>query len=163
MKAGQALIRGQAQRGDGEKRGRQITTTRQNVDDDRGGVGALIEGFGAGGLNGSPAIIGHTAQDLDHLTIPAIAALQLAADRGHRGWKYPFLERGAGFASQNRDIVPRIIDRLTPTKGTGKVCDDHAILSDEVPICIGMHINGPPDGGRDDGILVVVEPNGAGL
>jgi hypothetical protein len=72
---------GQAQRGWGEKqrRGRWITPPRQDVDDDLGGMDALIKGFGTGGLDSSQAIIGHAAQDLDHLAIAIIAALQFAA------------------------------------------------------------------------------------
>lgn len=88
---------GQAQRGWGEKqgRGRWITPPRQNVDDNRGGVDALIEGFSAGGLNGSQAIIGNAAEDLNHLAVTVVAALQLAADPGQGGWQHPVPERGA--------------------------------------------------------------------
>lgn len=114
------------------------------------------------------AVTGQATEDLDHLPIAIIAALQFAADRALRGWQHPIPERGAiaqsdGFASQNRDIVPRIMDSPASSKGAGMVADDHGILSEDDPIRIGTHIDRPPDGGCDHGILVVVEPHGAGL
>ena len=129
---------------------------------------ALIEGFAAGGLDSLQAIVTHAAQDLDHLPITIVAALQLAPDRGHGLRQDPVLEwgaiaQGARFARENRHIVPGIIDRLTPTKGAGMFCDHHAILPDDDPVGIGMHIDRPPDRRGQHGILVVVEPNRAGL
>jgi hypothetical protein len=108
-------VKGQAQRGWGEKqrRGRGITVPRQNVDDDRGGMNTLLKSFSAGGLDGRQAIIGHAAEDLGRLAVTVVAALQLSADPGQGGWQHPVPEggaiaQGAGFASQNRDIVPRV-------------------------------------------------------
>jgi hypothetical protein len=40
-------------------------------------VDALIEGFSAGGLNGRQAIIGHAAEDLNHLAATVVAAFSL--------------------------------------------------------------------------------------
>ncbi len=175
---------GQAQRGGGEKqgRGRWITVPRQNVDDDRGGMDALVKSFSTGGFDGDQAITGHAAEDLNHLAVTVIAALQLAADPGQGGWQHPIPERGtiaqsAGFASQNTDIVPRVIDRLTSPVDAGMVSDDYTILPDDDPIRIGIHINRPPDGRRDGGvsvpqgidppdqflIFVTVEPHRTGL
>lgn len=41
---------------------------------------ALIHGLAAGGFDGLEPVIGHAAQDLDHLPVAVIAALQLAPD-----------------------------------------------------------------------------------
>jgi hypothetical protein len=59
--------------------------------------------------------------------------------------------------------MPWVIDGLVPAKGAGMFTDDHAILPNDDPLGIGMHLDGPPDRSRQDGILVVVEPHGAGL
>ena len=129
---------------------------------------ALIHGLAAGGFDGLQSIIGHAAQDLNHLPVAVIAALQLAPDRGHGGRKHPVLERSpiaqrARFACQNRHIVPWIINRLAPPEGAGMFADHHPILSDDDPLSIGMHIDRTTDGSRQDRVFVVVEPHGAGL
>jgi len=129
---------------------------------------ALIHGLAAGGFDGLQPFIGHAAQDLDHLPVAVIAALQLAPDRGHGGREHPVLERSpiaqrAGFACQNRHIVPRVIDRLTPPEGAGMLAHHHAILPDDDAFGVGMHLDGTADGGRKDGVFVVVEPHRAGL
>ena len=55
---------------------------------------ALIEGFAAGCLDSLQPIVANAAQDLDHLPITIIAALQLAPDRSHGRWEDPVSERG---------------------------------------------------------------------
>ncbi len=122
---------GQAQRGWGKQQGRWqgIAASREDVDDDRGGVNALIEGLATGRLDSHQTIIANAAQDLNHLAVAVIAALQLAPDRGHGRGQHPVLERGAitqrpGFAGQNRHIVPGIIDGLVPTEGPCMFADD---------------------------------------
>lgn len=129
---------------------------------------ALIHGFAAGSFNGLQPVIGHAAQDLHHLPVAIIAALQLASDRSHGGRKHPVLERSpiaqrAGFACQNRHIMPRVIDRLAPPEGAGMFSDHHAILPDHDALGVGMHIDGTSDGSRQDRVFVVVEPHRAGL
>ena len=83
---------------------------------------ALIEGLATGGLDGHQAIFANAVQDLNHLPIAVVAALQLAPDRGHGRWQDPVLEwrpiaQSPGFACQNRHIVPGVIDGLVPPKG----------------------------------------------
>lgn len=129
---------------------------------------ALIDGLTTGGFDGHQAIITNAAQDLDHLPVAIIAALQFASDRGHGRRQNPILERsaiaqGTGFTRQNRHIVPRIIDRLAPAKSTRMGANDRPILPDDDPLGIGMHLDRPADRSRQDGILVVVEPHRAGL
>ena len=122
---------GQAQRGWGKTQWgwRQIAASGQNVDDDRGGEDALIQRLLAGGFHSGDPVGGYAAEDRDHLFVAIADALQLAADRGHGGGQDPVTERGAiaqstGFARQNRDIVPGIVDRLKPAKTSGMFCDD---------------------------------------
>lgn len=89
---------------------------------------ALIEGFAAGRLDRLQPVVPHAGQDLDHLPIAIVAVLQLAPDRSHGLRHNPVPERGtiaqcAGFARENRHIVPWIIDGLTPPKAAGMFCD----------------------------------------
>lgn len=140
----------------------------EDVDDDRGGVDALIKGFAAGGLHRDQPIVPDAGQDLNHLPIAIITALQPAPDRGHRRWKNPVLKRGtiaqsARFTRQNRHIVPGIIDSLAPTKGADMLSDDHSILPDNDPIGIGMHIDGLTDCRGQNRVFVVVKPHRAGF
>lgn len=145
-----------------------VLAAGKNVDDDRGGVDALIKGFAAGGLDSLQPVVPHAGQDLDHLSVAIVGALELAPDRGHGLWQHPIPERRpiaqrARFARQNRHIVPRIVNRLTSTKVTRMFCDHHPILPDDDPVGIGMDIDRPAHRSCEDGILVVVEPHGAGL
>ncbi len=81
---------------------------------------ALIDGLTTGGLDGYQAIITNAAQNLDHpfavrLPITVIAAPQFAPDCGHGRRQNPILERGtiaqgAGFAFQNRHLVPWFVE-----------------------------------------------------
>ena len=156
----------------------------EDVDDDRGGVDALIKGFAAGGLHRDQPIVPDAGQDLNHLPIAIITALQPAPDRGHRRWKNPVLKRGtiaqsARFTRQNRHIVPGIIDSRAPTKGAdmlsddlhdelpgvppSMLSDDHSILPDNDPIGIGMHIDGLTDCRGQNRVFVVVKPHRAGF
>jgi len=129
---------------------------------------SLLQGFAAGGLDGSQSIIQNTTQDLHHLAVTIIAALQLASDGGHRWRQNPILERRpiaqcTGFTRQNRHIVPRIINRLGPTEASRVFTDDHTILANDDPLGIGMDLDRTPDRRRDDRVFIVVEPHRAGL
>ena len=129
---------------------------------------ALIHGFATGGLDGLQPVIRHAAQDLHHLPIAVITALQLAPDRGHGGWENPVPEgrtvaQRTRFARQNRHIVPRVIDSLASPEGAGMLADHDAILPDDDPLGIGMHLHRTSDRRGQDRVFVVVEPNRAGL
>ncbi len=129
---------------------------------------ALIHGFPTGGFDSLQPVIANTGQDLDHLPVTIIAALQLAPDRGHGGRQNPVLERGAipqstRFARQNRHIVPGIIDRLAPAEAARVLSDHHAILADDNAFGIGMHLDRTANGCRQNRVFIVVEPHGAGL
>ena len=161
---------GQAQGCGGEKKGGWcgIAAAGKNIDHNRRRVDALIERFATGGLDGLQTIIGHAAQDLNHLSIAIVAALQLAPDRGHRRRQHPVLERGSvtqcpGFACQNRHIVPWIIDSLAAAKGARMFADDGAVLANDDPISRGMHFDRTTDCSRQNRVFVAVKPHGAGL
>jgi len=145
-----------------------VLAAGKDVDDDRGGTDALIESLSADSFDRHQAIVANAAQNLNHLPIDIIAALQLAPDRGHRRWQHPVLERGtiaqsARFADKNRHIMPRIIGSLASTERTRMVAHNHSILPDNDPVSIGMHIDRPTDRRGQHRVSVVVEPHRAGL
>lgn len=128
----------------------------------------MIQSLLAGGIDGRQAIGGNTAEDGDHLPITIMDALQPPTHFLHGRWQNPFAEWGtvaqsAGFASQNRHIVPRIVDRLATAKATRMLTDIDAILPDHDLLGIGMNLDRAADRRRADGVFVVVEADRAGL
>jgi len=142
----------------------------------------LSKGLLASTLDGCDAIGGNAAQDGHHLAITVADALELAPHGCHRCRQHPVPERGtiaqcAGFARQNRHIVPGIVDCLVPAKAAGMFCHDRPVLPDDDLLGIGMDFDGPSDSCRDHRIpvpqgidppdqfliFVTVEPDEAGL
>jgi len=128
----------------------------------------LRKGFGASGLHGWNPVRQHGAEDLHHLPVPIRRPLQLAPDLLKGSGQDPVFERGAiaqrtGFAKQNRHIVPRIVDRPVPSKVSGVIANQTAILPDLDPLGIGADLDGPPDRRRRDRVFSVVEPHEARL
>ena len=77
----------QCQRGrreDGDRRAG-IALAGQDVENDIGGVDAVVDRFGAGGLDCRQPIGEHRGQDIDHLPIAVIDAGKLAPDTVHGG------------------------------------------------------------------------------
>jgi len=161
---------GQAQCGGGKKQRvwGLIAAAGENVDDDRGREDVLREGLLTSRFHSKKAIGRDTAEDRHHLFVAVVHAFELAAHGCHRCRQHPVLERSAiaqctRFAGQNRDIVPGIIDGLIPAKTAGVFCDDDAILPNDDPLGIGVNLDRSSDRCRDHGILVVIEPDEAGL
>ncbi len=107
---------------------------------------ALIECLPAGSLDRLQAVVADAAEDLDHLPITIIAALQLAPDRRHRRGQHPVLERGAitqrtRFARKNRHIMPWVIGGLAAAEDARMLRDDIPVLANDDPVRIGMHID----------------------
>ncbi len=108
----------QCQRGrreDGGRRAR-ITLAGKDVEDDVGGVDAVSDRFGAGGLDRRQPVGEHRGEDVDHLPIAVVGAGELAPYALHRGRKHPILEgsavaEGAGLASEHRHVMPGVINR----------------------------------------------------
>ena len=140
------------------------------------------KGLLAGTLDGCDAIGGNAAQDGHHLAITVADALELAPHGCHRCRQHPVPERGtiaqcAGFARQNRHIVPGIVDCLVSAKAARMFCHDDPVLPDDDLLGIGMDFDGPSDSCRDHRIpvpqgidppdqfliFVTVEPDEAGL
>ncbi len=145
-----------------------IAASRQNVDDHRGRADAVIKRFLAGSFDGGKTISRNASEYGDHLSITVVGALQSLADLLHRGWQDPFAERSAvtqstGFASKNRNIVPRVVDGVATTKAALVFSDRHSILFYDDPISVSVNLDRAADGCRQDGIFVVVEADGTGL
>lgn len=136
---------GQAQRGgrEQERRRGDVPAPREDVDDDRGGVDALVEGLATGGLDGGQPIGGNAAQDLHHLPVAVVRALQLAPDCRHRRRKHPVAEgrsvpEGPGLARQDRHVVPGVVHGLPSSKGPSVLAHDSTVLPDDDPLGIGV-------------------------
>lgn len=119
-------------------------------------------------LDRSKTIGGHASEYGDHLSVTVIDALQPLANLLHRGWQNPFPERstvaqGTGFASEDKDVMPGIIDGIAAAKAALMFRDRHPILLDDDPVRIGMKLDGATNGSRQDRVFAVVEADGAGL
>jgi hypothetical protein len=119
----------QGLRGEEQDAGRRIAAAGEDVDDDGRGEHPVVQGFAAGRFDGRQPVFGDTSEDGNHLPVTVVEPLQLASDRSHRWRQDPIPEwgaiaQGAGFACQDRDIVPRIIDRLAAPKAAWVLADD---------------------------------------
>src|SRR5690606_29502295 len=59
--------------------------------------------------------------------------------------------------------MPGIVDHLAASERAGMITDDHAILTDDDPIGIGMDLDRSTYGARQHRVFVVVEAHRAGL
>ncbi len=119
-------------------------------------------------IHGIDAVGQHRGQDRHHLPIAVMRRLQSASDTLHRGLQSPVPEWRAiaqrtGLAGEYRDVMPGIVDRLVAPEGAGMLGNDHAVLTDDDPIRIGVDLDRPADGRRQDRVFVVVEAHRAGL
>ena len=103
----------------------------------------MIKRLLAGGLYRGDTVARHASENGDHLPIAIIDCLQSLADLLHRRRHYPVTERraiakSAGFAGQDRHIMPGIIDRLASAKAAPMFGNDRTILLDDNPVGIGV-------------------------
>jgi hypothetical protein len=87
----------QGQRGRGEDRGRRtgVALAGQDVEDDIGGMDAVGDRLGTGGLDGRQPVGEHRREDVDHLPIAVVDTGELASHALHGGRQHPVLERRA--------------------------------------------------------------------
>ena len=110
----------------------------------------------------------HGGEDGDQLTIAIVGAGEPSSHPLRCGRQHPVPERrtvaqSARLASQDRHVVPRVVDRL-PSTGAGAVFrDDASVLADHDAIGVGMDLDGPGDRAGVHRIFVVVEAHQAGL
>ena len=111
-------------------RPRSLTAPRQDIEDHVRAVRATIPRLGTGRLDRNQAIAQHRGQQIDHLPVAVLHALELAAHAPKRAGQFPPFERrpiakGAGFSRKNRDVsrqrrafsaTPRIVDPLVTSK-----------------------------------------------
>ena len=71
--------------------------------------------------------------------------------------------QGPRLAREHRNVVPRIVDRLTAAEGALMLAHDVPVLADHDAVGIGMHFDRPANGTGRDRVLVVVEADQAGL
>ena len=120
-------------RGEDGRRRSGVALAGQDVDDHIGRVDAFGHCLGTGGFDRRQAIRQHGGENGDHLTITVIGSGEFASNPLQRGRQYPVLERcavaqSAGFTGQDRDVMPRIVDRLAAPMVTDMFRDDAPIL-----------------------------------
>lgn len=113
----------------------------------------MLDRFLAGRLDRVQSVAQHTGEDRHHLPVAVIGRLELAAHLLHGRWQNPAPEwrtiaQPAGFASQYRDVMPRVVDHLVAAEAAGMFADDHAVLPDDDAVGIGMDLDRPADGAR---------------
>ena len=160
----------QRQRRRREDRGRRagIALAGEDVEDDVGGVDAVGDRLGAGGLDRRQPVGEHRGEDVDHLPIAVVGAGELAPHALHRGRQHPVLEgravaQGAGLAGEHRHVMPRVVDRLAAAERAGMLGDDPPVLADHDAVGIGMDFDRTPDRAGRHRVFVVVEAHQAGL
>ena len=141
---------------------------RQDVENDPGGMDAVRQGFGAGRLYSFQPVGEDRAEDLDHLSVAAWLALQLALYTLQRRRQFPFLERravaqGTWLARENRDVVQRVVDCLVAPEGPIMPSHNPSILPAFDAIGVGPDLDRAADRARIDRIPVPVKPDEAGL
>src|SRR3984957_14594084 len=92
--------------------------------------------LGTGGLDGRPAIREHGGENGDHLTIGVIGSGESAANPLQRPRRSPILEwrsipERAGFAGQDRHVMPWIVDCLAAPMVADVFRDNATILAND--------------------------------
>src|SRR5207248_8169758 len=107
-------------------------------------------------------------ENLDHLAVAVVRALQLTPHARQTGRQRPILEGGsvperAGLPGEYRHVMPGVVDRLAATEAARVIADDRALLADDDALGISLDLDRPADRARADRVLVVVKPHQAGL
>jgi hypothetical protein len=92
------------------------------------------ERFGAGRLDCGEAVGQHRREDLDHLTVAVVGALQHVPNAFQAGRQQPSLEGGsvaqrAGFSGEHRHVMPGIVERRAAAEAAPMFADDRAVLA----------------------------------
>lgn len=124
--------------------------------------------LGTGRFNGIDAVGEDSGEDLDHMSVAAGLAFQLALDAAQGDRQVPLLERraiaqGAGLAGQNRDVVKWVVDRLAAPESPVMPGHDLTVLPAFQPVGICADLDGPPDRAGVDRVAVIVKAHEAGL
>lgn len=140
----------------------------QDIENDTGGMNVVGQRLGTGSFDGRQPIGQDGPKDIYHLPVTTGLTFQLALNSSDRRGQFPFLERrpvaqGARFASQNRDVVQRVVNSFAAFEGARVVADNTAFLPALQTVGIGPDLNGPAHGTGINRVSVVVEPHETGL
>ena len=140
----------------------------KDVDDDRGRGDPFAQGIGTGSIHRIQSIDRDHAQDLDHLPVAVRHLAKLALHAPDRWRQVPVLEggaipEGAGLASQNRNVMQRVVDGLVAPEGSGVLTHDFSVLPELDPLGIGTDLDRSANGPAVHGVAVLVEPDETGL
>src|ERR1700733_6343857 len=132
------------------RRRSRIALTREDVDDDVGRMDALGQCLEAGRLPCGQTIGEHGCEDFDHLPGPVVGPGQLAPHPLQRRWQHPVLERravaqSARLASQNRNVMPRIVYGCAASIAAWMFRHDAPVLADHDALGVGVNVDGAAD------------------
>ena len=101
----------------------------EDIEHHIGAGDALGQRFGSGGFEGIEPVDHYCGQDLDHLAVAVVAALQAAPQPLQRGRQRKLLERRAvaqrtGLLREYRHIVPGIVNGLVAPEPPIMLGDD---------------------------------------
>ena len=118
------------------RRRRRLAPTRENVNDDVGGMDALGQGFGAGAFDGGQTVAEHGGENFDHLPVAGVGAGKFTPYALQIGGQHPILERrsipqSARLTRKNRHVMPGIEDRRAASEGARMFGDDASILTND--------------------------------
>src|SRR4029077_20650745 len=104
----------------------------------------------------------------DHLAIAVIGTGKFSPHALQGGGEYPILERsaiaqGAWLASQDRHVVPWIIDRFAAPIAARMLRNDAPLLANDDPIGVSVNLDRAANGAGADRVFVIVKANQAGL
>ena len=123
-----------------------IALPGKDVEDHVGGMDALGQGLCAGCLHRGQSVRQDAGQNGDHLAIAIIAPGQLAPHPLEGRRQDPLLEwrpiaQRAGFARQNRHVMPGIVNRLAAAIAAGMLADDAPVLANDDAISVSLHVS----------------------
>src|SRR5437762_9955545 len=125
---------------------RRITLASQDIENDIGGMDAVDDCLGAGSLDCGQAVGQNSIEDVDHLPIAIVGTGELAPYTFNCRWQHPVFEgsavtQGAGFASQYRHVMPRIVDGITAAERASMLGNDASVLADHKAVGIGVNLD----------------------
>ncbi len=138
------MLQPQRFRGEDDRRRTGIAPPRENVENDIGAMKAFSQGFRAGNFDRRQSVRQHGGKKFDHLAVAVIGTGKFSPHALQGGGQSPILERsaiaqGAWLASQDRHVVPWIINRFAAPIAARMLRNDASLLADDDPI--GVSVN----------------------
>ena len=122
---------------------------------------------GAGAFDGLKSGLRHGREDRHELSVAVRVCGEALADLAKRVGQVPGAERIAvaqrpGFAREDGQVVPGIVDRLVAGKASSMLGDAFAVEKDGDPLGVSAQLHAPAGRARLDRVAIVVEAHEAG-